>query len=223
MKIKMALLILALLGWGCKQNADTQKSKVEDAEQKTEIITMVSPVIKELVDFADLTLTDSTDVHELILFKGIDTSGVVTEIDSDKALALYEKMKKRGLATSYPIFEVKNTEKAILPIKGVGFGGAIWAKVLVDRTTLEIKKIAFDHKAESEGYGADITKTPFENQFEGMIVNFDHNTFTLQGNMEKRIDDGTVINGISGATMTNQGVIEMINQGMKLYKGYLKP
>lgn len=223
MKTKITLLLLLLLGWGCKQNAETQKPNKIDPKQETQTNSTVSPVLEELMEFADLMLTDSTEVNEFILFKEFDSSGSVKDINRAKAIALYKKMTKRQQVTSLPIFELKNTNMAILPIQGVGFGGAIWAKVLVDRTTLEIKKIAFEHEAESEGYGADITKTSFENQFVGTEINFDQNTFALKRNMEKRMDDSTIIDGVSGATITNKGVMEMMNEGMKKYRNYLSP
>lgn len=223
MKTKIVLLLLVILGWGCKQNIETKKQKVEDIKQEVETNIKVSPVLKELIAFANLTLTDSTDVNELMLFKEIDSSGSILEIEMGRAVALYKKLMKREQVISYPIFELKDSNMAVLPIQGVGFGGAIWAKVLVDRTTLEIKKIAFEHQAESEGYGDAITQSYFESQFVGTKINLDQNTFALQKNMERRMDDGTIIDGISGATMTNNGVIEMMNEGMKRYRNYLNP
>lgn len=223
MKRKIVLMLLVLIGLGCKQNRETQNSEPVDTNLETETISDVSPITKELIEFADLVVTDSTDVNELIVFKEIDSSGSINEINSTKAIALYKKMTKRQEVTSLPIFELKNKNTTILLIKGVGFGGAIWAKVLVDRTTLEIKDIAFEHQAESEGYGAAMTQSSFENQFVGAKIDFDQHTYTLQRNIEKRMDNGTIINGISGATITNQGVIEMMNQGLQPYKRYLKP
>lgn len=223
MKTKLLFLLFVPLILNCKQNPDTVKPKAEEIKKEVKTTSEVPPIVKELMQFADLTLTDSTAVNELILFKEIDGSGAIIEIGMGRAAVLYKKMMKREQATSLPIFELKNTNMAVIPIQGVGFGGAIWAKVLADRTTLEIKKITFEHQAESEGYGDAMTQSSFENQFVGTKINLDQNTFTLQGNMEKRIDDGTIINGISGATMTNRGVLEMVNEGMKGYRNYLSP
>lgn len=218
----MFLIILLSLMWNCKENTDTKKPKIEEAKQEAKVISKISPVIKELGQFADLVLTDSTDVNDLIFFKEIDGKGAVTEIDMERAVTLYNNMTKRGPVISFPIFEIKDAETAILPIQGAGFGGAIWAKVLIDRNSLEIKKIAFDHKAESDGYGAAMTQTSFEDQFVGTEINLEQNTFRLQKAIEKAVDDGQIIDGISGATMTSQGVIEMMNEGLREYSGYLK-
>jgi len=223
MKTQFFPLLFILLIWNCKEKPDTVTQDHKEIKQEVQTVSHLSSTIKELIKFADLTLTDSTDINELILFKEIDTSGTITETNVDRAVSLYKKMTKRKQVTSLPIFEVKDTNTTILMFQGAGFGGAIWAKVLVDRNTMKIKKIAFEHKAESEGYGAALTLASFENQFIGMKINLEKDTFTLQRGISKIKDNGQIIDGISGATMTNQGVVEMLNQGIKSYHNYLKP
>lgn len=214
-------ILFFLLGCGCKQKPDAVKSSADGMTTKTKTISVSAPVLEELVQFANLSPTDSTALPTLFLVKEIDESGTISEIDVERAAALYKKMTNRGHAVSFPIFEIKNTETVILPLQGVGFGGAIWAKVLVDKQTLEIKKIAFEHKAESDGYGAGMTQTSFENQFVGKKINLEQHSFELKKAMEKSNDDGHVIDGISGATVTNEGIVEMLNVGLQSYRNYL--
>ena len=171
--------------------------------------------------FANFTFSDSTIVNEFFLFKEVNENGTVETVDVNRVIGLYIKMTKRETSTSWPVFEIKDTDKAILFVQGIGFGGPIWSKVLVDKKMLQIKKIAFEHKAESEGYGAVFTQNIFENQFVGVKINLDEYSFTLKKNIEKRRDDGVAINGISGATMTSQSALEIINYGLRKYHGYL--
>ena len=212
--------VLLLLG-GCKEKSENKNPKTAQPEEEITIEKPVSPVLKVLVKFADLVISDSIAANEFFLFKEIKEDGVVEVVDVNKAIDLYKKMIKRGTATSWPIFEIKDTDTSILFAEGIGFGGPIWAKALVDRKSLEIKKIEFDHKAESEGYGAEMTKSSFEDKFVGTKIDLEKKTFTLQRNMEKRIDDGTMVDGISGATMTSEAAIEMVNFGLQKYRGYL--
>jgi len=224
--MKLFIVLFMAFGFmlcGCKEKSDAIKPKAELPEQEILIEKPVSPVLIEMGKFADLVISDSITANELFLFKEIDDNGVVETVDENEAINLYKKMMKRDAVKSYVIFEIENTDTAILVVQGLGFGGPIWARVLVDTKTLEIKKIAFEHKAESDGYGAAMTQTSFENQFVGTKIDLEKNTFTLQKNIEKRIDDGAFIDGISGATMTSQGAIEMVNEGLKKYKGYLNP
>ncbi len=212
--------VLLLLG-GCKEKSENKNPKTAQPEEEITIEKPVSPVLKVLVKFADLVISDSIAANEFFLFKEIKEDGVVEVVDVNKAIDLYKKMIKRGTVTSWPIFEIKDTDTSILFAEGIGFGGPIWAKALVDRKSLEIKKIEFDHKAESEGYGAEMTKSSFEDKFVGTKIDLEKKTFTLQRNMEKRIDDGTMVDGISGATMTSEAAIEMVNFGLQKYRGYL--
>lgn len=220
---KIIFLLVVLLFWNCKQKPGTEKPKEVETVKEEKAIVHVPAAMIELGKFADIVISDESDINQFIDFKHIDTNQSVTAIDMNEAVSFYKKMMKREKANSLPIFEIKNTDDVILLIQGVGFGGPIWAKVLVDKNTLEIKKIAFEHFAETDGYGAAMTQSPFADEFIGTKINLDKNTFTLQKNMESRIDDGVIIDGISGATMTSEAAIEMVNEGLKKYKGYLRP
>ena len=212
-------MILIVLGWSCKENPKQTEQKIETVKQETKTKASLPESIKEIATFATPDFTDTTDIQNLIIFKELDlTSNTISNIDLDRASDLYKKLATRGQATSLPIFEVKGTDLVVLPVQGVGFGGAIWAKVLLDKKTLEIKNIAFEHKGESEGYGAAVSEKTFEDQFLGTKINLKEDTFTLQ----KAGDDVHFVDGISGATMTSKGAVTMVNEGLRKYGGYLK-
>ena len=222
----MRFFIVAFIGIvlflvSCKEKAETQNPKREQTEPKITIEQPVSPVIKELGKFANPAFSDSTVVNEFFLFKEVNENGAVETVDVNRAASLYEKMMKREVTISWPVFEIKDTDTAILFVKGIGFGGPIWAKVLIDKKTLEIKKIEFEHKAESEGYGAGMTQSVFEGKFIGTKIDLEKNTFILKKNIEKQMDNGTIVDGISGATMTSQSAVKMVNYGLRKYHGYL--
>ncbi|MCK0148292.1 FMN-binding protein [Arenibacter sp. F26102] len=217
-KIKLLLMILVVLGWNCKENPKQTEAIIEPVKQEIQTTTELPDSIEEIASFVTPIMADTTNILDLMIFKELDTSGKVSSIEMARAGDLYNKLKTRGEATSLPIFEVKETDLVVLPIQGVGFGGAIWAKVLLDKKTLEIKKIAFEHKAESEGYGAAFVEKTFEDQFLGVKIDLEEDTFTLQ----KTADAAHFIDGISGATMTNKGAITMVNEGLRKYGSYLK-
>ena len=222
-KIKILLMILVVLGWNCKENPKQTEQKTETVKQETKAATSLPESIKEIATFVTPDFTDTTDIQNLIIFKELDLSGnTISTIDLERAGALYKKLATRGQAASLPIFEVKGTDLVVLPVQGVGFGGAIWAKVLLDKKTLEIKNIAFEHKGESEGYGAAMVQNTFEDQFLGAKINLEEDTFTLQKAIEKANDDGHFIDGLTGATMTSKGAVSMVNQGLRKYSSYLK-
>ncbi len=211
-------MILVVLGWNCKENPEQPKQKIEAVKEEIQTTPEIPDSIEEIATFVAPPLADTTNLLDLIIFKEINTSDKVSTIEMARAGDLYNMLKTRGQATSLPIFEIRDTDLVVLPVQGVGFGGAIWAKVLLDKKTLEIKKIAFEHQAESDGYGAAFVEKTFEDQFLGVKINLNENTFTLQ----KAGDDVHFVDGISGATMTSKGAVTMVNEGLRKYGGFLK-
>ncbi len=221
--IHILILAFFLFIWNCKQNPEPISTK--KAESKIEVQTekRLPFEIKELAKFSDCSISKMADVDRIFQFKEIDFNGNVSSIDIDQALDFYKRLNKGKQPGSLPIFEIRNTDTVILRVQGSGFGGAIWANVLVDKTTLQVKKIEFEHKSESDGYGEAITQRQFEDQFVGIKINLDADTFTLRNAKEQFKDGGNIIDGISGATMTSQGVVDMVNDGLKIYRNYLGP
>ncbi len=212
MRILLIPAMLVSLLLSCKQNP-----KIETPQQATEIekpVFQLSPSLKEIARFCDLQLSDSADVDAKLNFLLIRKSGTMEKATMSDVITSYNKLIRSGPGETFPVFEIKNTQNAVLTISGKGYGGVIWGKLLVNRNTLEIEKAAFDHKAESEGYGTGITLSSFENQFVGPKISFEENTFGL-GKGKNSID------GVSGATVTYKAVVDMVNEGLKNYEPYL--
>jgi Na+-transporting NADH:ubiquinone oxidoreductase subunit C len=220
--IYLALLILATLFWGCKQKvtAEPQPKATERATEAPAKAPM-SSIIKELGQFADIDLPDMTVVDEMIHFKKINGNGDIETIDSDSYLALYQNTVKNGNVSELPIFEIRNSDNAILMMGGKGFGGPIWAKVLVDRKARTLTNIEFDHRSESDGYGAGISEAGFAKQFVDAKINVKANTFGLDQTGKKIISGTQMVDGLSGATATSGAAVNMVNNGLIKYAGYL--
>lgn len=132
--------------------------------------------------------------------------------------------KEKG---KFPIFNAEKDGKKfyVIPVRGMGLWDAIWCYVSVDEN-LKVDGIVFDHKAETPGLGGEITQDYFQNSFVG------ENVFDASGNLQglKVVkgytgkDDKTdgEVDAISGATLTGNGVTEMLVRGLKPYEKYLK-
>jgi Na+-transporting NADH:ubiquinone oxidoreductase subunit C len=218
----LALFILATLFLGCKQ-----KAAAEPQPKATEMATEVpakapmSSIIKELGRFASIDIPDATAADKMIHFKMISGNGDIETIDMDTYIKLYQLVKKNDKGTELPIFEIRDRDNAILMMGGKGFGGLIWAKVLVDKATQEISKIEFDHRLESDGYGAGMSESRFENQFIGAKVTLKANTYGLDQSGKKIIEGTQLVDGISGATTTSRAAVNMVNEGLVKYAEYL--
>jgi Na+-transporting NADH:ubiquinone oxidoreductase subunit C len=218
---KTVLVILLVLAWSCKQAPKSEKQILEEVKQETEAVQKLSPIAKDLASFAGLSVTDTTDLDQLIIFKKINENEDVESIDLDSYLALHKKVIKEGQKTALPIFELRHTDKSIITFAGKGFTGPIWGHALVNRKTQKIEKIQFDHKGESEGYGAQMTRNSFEERFADAVISRKANSFGLDQGGKEIIMGKRVIDGISGATTTSRTVIDMINEGLKIYGEYL--
>jgi Na+-transporting NADH:ubiquinone oxidoreductase subunit C len=215
-KICLVLILLLTLTWNCRE-----KVVAEQSLNIVKVTKQISPVVKELLEFANVTFTDTTNISSLIDFKLIDENGKVTISDSERNTKVYKIIIKGKSTSSLPVFEIIGSDKVILVLQNRGNIGAIWAKILIDNNRKEILELQFQHLAESEGYGAGITQESFENQFIGKVFETDSNDFGLKQNGVSLIEGGHMVDGISGATITNKATLEMINQGLQKYRSYL--
>lgn len=158
-------------------------------------------------------------IKEEIVF---DESGEI--IEGEKAFTIdIAKEKKK-----FPLFiaEKEGKKMYIIPSRGMGLWDAIWCYAAINED-LKVEGIVFDHKAETPGLGAEIKEQKsFSEQFKGEAI-FDNNN-QLDGlkviKGYKGGDDKTDgdVDGISGATLTCNGVTEMLTRGLKPYEKYLK-
>ncbi len=215
-------LIFISIASSCKQKTEIEKSKMQNPEQKTEEKSKEAPVIKELIEFAEVGFEENIDPNKLFLVKQIDKDGNIVTVDIHKGIALYQEALSFAKPKAPPLFEISDSNNVILLAIGKGYMGVIWAKILVDKTTLKIKKIQFDHKSESEGYGAEFTYSSFENKFIDTKLSFTSNTFGLNQDSKEIVKGNQQIDGISGATITSQAAVMMMNEGLKQYERYFQ-
>lgn len=222
MKKIAIFLLLPFLFWSCKEISKTKKQSIAPLETVTDPLQKTNPTLQELLQFAEISKDETTLKDGLLEFKVVDKTGNSTSLDWDKGLALFKSFPKDPKRDNFPVMEIKDSDRVIIMFKGKGFGGTIWAKLLIDQQTDEILKIKFGHKAETDGYGAEIVKASFQDQFIGKKLKGSATSFGLEQSATKSNEDIYPIDGISGATVTNKGVVEMMNNGLTTYGKYLE-
>ena len=211
------LAILVLVYWSCKEQKPVQQTQTT-AES---VVEPIPKIIQDMALFADLDFTDPSEIPELMVFKSIDSEGVVQEISMKEVSKICKQAMTRKQMDSYPIIECVQNSKSILMVQGKGFVGPIWGKLMLDTESMELEKVAFDHSSESEGYGASMTWSSFENQFTGTDISQEPFSYGLSQNNSTVISGTHMVDGISGATESSIPVIEMMNEGLNAYKTYL--
>lgn len=98
---------------------------------------------------------------------------------------------------------------------------AIWGYIALEEDMNTIKGASFDHAGETPGLGAEITQPWFQDQFKGKKLADAGGTFNFdilkgRGNSLSEYS----IDGITGATITANGVEDMIKEDLGAYSGY---
>ena len=104
----------------------------------------------------------------------------------------------------------------ILPISGQGFWASIKGVIGIKTDKKTITGIAFYEQNETPGLGAEITKTPFRNQFRGKVI-------SSNGEPMDIVRPGTTlgeseVHAVTGATQTSSRLEIILNAALKQWR-----
>lgn len=126
-----------------------------------------------------------------------------------------------------PIFVARHddgSESYIIPVYGRGLWGPVFGYIALEDDYNTIFGVIFDHESETPGLGAEINTPAFENQFKGKKI-FDEAGEFVSIDV---IKTGTVpinehrVDGISGGTITGNGVDAMLENSLGSYVAYFR-
>lgn len=139
------------------------------------------------------------------------------EIVVKKELA--EPLENRQL----PLYvcDIDGETKYVLPLYGSGLWGALWGYVALNDDKDTVYGIYFSHESETPGLGAEIADPHFQDQFTGKLLMKDNN-IALSVVKAGRVSDATYqVDGITGGTITSNGVDEMLKRCLGQYHEFL--
>ncbi len=163
-------------------------------------------------------------VNELAL---VSDGSIDSTVDAFK-LKLNMEIKKPVENQRFPLYlaEVDSSKFYIVPLRGVGLWDAIWGYVALEGDKNTIKGAVFDHKGETAGLGAEITQKWFQERFTGEKV-FNSDGELVGINVSKTNNDPNnldkedhEVDAISGATITGDGVTDMIKERLQNYLSF---
>ncbi len=111
----------------------------------------------------------------------------------------------------------------IMSVRGNGLWDEIWGNIALQDDLNTVAGAAFDHRGETPGLGAEIKDNPgFAAQFKGKKIYDAKGQFTSIDVVKGGADKGAIhaVDGISGATVTADGVDEMLRRGISYYEPY---
>jgi Na+-transporting NADH:ubiquinone oxidoreductase subunit C len=149
-------------------------------------------------------------------------------VDVFNNVKLSLELKKSPEDQNFPLYvaNIDSEKYYIIPIRGNGLWNAIYGYISLKGDLNTIKGIVFDHIGETAGLGAEITQDWFQESFINEKL-FDSNNNLMGIKVSKTNNDPKnsdkndhEVDAISGATITGDGVSDMIKERLEHYIPY---
>lgn len=156
----------------------------------------------------------------------LDMDGNVIEGMEAESVDMAKERKKPEAQRMLPMYVFTNSEGMslyILSVRGNGLWDEIWGNIALKEDLVTIAGASFDHTGETPGLGAEIKDNRnFSAQFAGKKIYNEEGEYTSvfvrKGGAR---DPNHEVDGISGATVTADGVTEMLKRGIRYYEPYI--
>ena len=149
-------------------------------------------------------------------------------VDVFNNVKLSLELKKTPKDQDFPLYvaNIESEKYYIIPIRGNGLWNAIYGYISIKEDLNTIKGVVFDHIGETAGLGAEITQDWFIERFVDEKL-FDINNNLVGIKVSKTNNDPNnsdkndhEVDAISGATITGDGVTDMIKERLEHYIPY---
>lgn len=131
---------------------------------------------------------------------------------------LDSKDYKEGKLALY-ICRVNGETKYVVPVYGMGLWGPISGYITLNADKSTVYGVYFNHESETAGLGAEIKDNKaWQEKFQGkkLFKNGDDKAIALS--VEKKVEDPTTqVDAVTGATLTSNGVRDMLHEALGKY------
>ena len=214
----MVILVAALLASTSIKLTPLQDRNIE-LEKKQNILQSVGVYVDR--DASEASYSKFIK-EELVL----DINGNVLE-GSAFNIDLGDELKKDINDQKFPLYisMLEDSSKCfIIPLRGKGLWGPIWGYLALKDDINTVYGAVFAHKSETPGLGAEINQGFFQEPFRDKKIFNENNEFVsitvIKGGAPKGSIHG--VDGISGGTITSDGVTDMLKEIVGMYLPYLE-
>jgi len=230
----MTIVVGGLLSLASQILGPAQKKSIE-LDTKSQILNAVMVIGKE----DDVLGIYDKRISSLV----VDAQGNLIESDEKGQPMIAENVnvlrnfKKEPKDRLLPVFRFMNEEKPgevqsyIIPVYGNGLWDKIWGFIAIDSQLETIIGISLAHKSETPGLGARISSPDIQNRYKGKEM-YDRNGALVsvvmmkgekgggEASIQAFTDQPHKVDGMSGATLTGNGVNSMLKEYLEIYQGY---
>lgn len=196
--------------------SETDASKVTEAYKKyvvKELIVNVKGEVLKTFTGDEIGNNEAFNINTSVVFKKIKK---YQESNDTEAID----------AEQLPVFlaNVDGKNYYVLPLNGAGLWDAIWGYISIDADDHStVFGADFGNKGETPGLGAEISTPNFSERFKGKNIfrgeDFTSIAIVKAGKVEEGKD---CVDGISGGTLTSNGVNNMLDNCIKPFVEFLK-
>ncbi len=222
-------VLVALMLAGFRTLTAEAAAKNEDVFNKREILATVSDPLADAGKPIG-TLTD-TDVLELFR-NGVEQVVVNSagEVVSDRNFASIDLAAEYKIPEEQRVYPINiftigdNKDKYyVFSVRGNGLWDAIWGNIALAADLNTVTGASFDHAGETPGLGAEIKDNDgWKSQFKGKKIYEGDKFVSILVRKGGAINQEHEVDGLSGATITADGVTKMLYKGLKAYQPYIE-
>ncbi len=172
-------------------------------------------------------LEDAASVYEKTISSiVIDSKGNVLDGISAEEVVVADEFKKPENEQKHPLYiytDENGSKRYIVPLYGNGLWDKIWGYMSIQEDLNTIAGISMDHRGETPGLGAEIKDSPeqYNDPYIGKKLYNDSGEFVAVSMVKGGIKEPDhQVDAISGATITSDGVNEMVYRGVDYYLEY---
>jgi len=191
------------------------------------------------IDVSNLTtveLDEKYNLHikELVIDKNgtirsdIKSSNIIWVEDKSTGLTNYliKSDNSDNVNEFLPIYKTNNPDGYIIPVSGKGLWSTLKGYFALSDDKNSTLGIVFYEHGETPGLGAEVDKPWFQNQFKinqgKKIFDNNNNLVSIAINKKKNtIGKPHEVDGITGATVTSDGVSKFLKRDLERYKNFL--
>jgi Na+-transporting NADH:ubiquinone oxidoreductase subunit C len=222
-------VVLGLLLSGTSQLLGPMQKEAIALDQKKQILGAVIPG-DEIDAMTPQQVNDYYGSH--IASTVVDVNGKeITGVNAE-AVDVAKNYKKPVEERQFPVYifheegNVAAVNSYIFPLYGAGLWDAIWGYLALDTDMNTVGGITLAHAGETPGLGARITEPGVQARFEGKeIFNESGELVAIQmqkGEGKDYSSNPHQVDGMSGATITGNGVNNMLKNYLGYYQAYIE-
>jgi len=134
----------------------------------------------------------------------------------------YGSLIKSGELHVFTGMTAGGEEAYVIPVVGRGLWGGLWGYIAINKAKDKVLGTYFYHESETAGLGARISEKWFQDQFIGKPIFGEDGTVALTVVKAGAAQSENEVDGVTGATLTSNGVAAMVKDGLTAYKKFFQ-